>query len=78
MIEYYCKVNETPRKTTPYDNFCSRDSRLLSEVFVEGERVGIKKVVDWMEYYLNIPEIKGTYADKIIRPQLKAKLKEWG
>ena len=64
--------------TKPYDHFCSRDSRLLSEVFAEGERAGIKKVVNWIEYYLNIPEIKDTYVDKIIRPQLKTKFKEWG
>ena len=79
MKEYYCKVNETPkRQITPYDHFCSRDSVLLSEVFAEGERKGTRKVVNWIEYYLDIPEIKDTYADKIIRPQLKSKLTDWG
>ena len=79
MQEFYCKVSEAPkRQATPYDHFCSRDSRLLSEIFAEGQRAGIKEVVEWIEYYLNMPETKGTYVDKIIRPQLKSKLKEWG
>jgi len=79
MKEIYCKANESPkRQATPYDHFCSRDSKLLSEVFTEGQRAGIKEVVEWIEYYLDMPEIKDTYADKIIRPQLKSKLREWG
>jgi len=41
-------------------------------------KLGAREVVEWVEYYLNLPEIKDTYVDKIIRTQLKSKLKEWG
>ena len=40
-------------------------------------KAGMKEVVEWINYYLDIPEIKDTYADKIIRPQLEAQLESW-
>ena len=50
----------------------------LAGMTEECKQMGRKEVVEWVEYYLDMPEIKDTYADKIIRPQLKSKLKEWG
>ena len=50
----------------------------LAGMTEECKQMGRKEVVEWIKYFLNIPEIKDTYADKIIRPQLKSKLKEWG
>ena len=34
---------------TPYDNWCSRDSRLLSEVFTEGKKAGIGEVMELLQ-----------------------------
>ena len=38
-IKPNCHASKAPKKT-PYDNFCSTDSRLLSEVYNEGRQAG--------------------------------------
>ncbi|MDD5512035.1 MAG: hypothetical protein PHI12_14700 [Dehalococcoidales bacterium] len=46
--------------------------------YERGLQDGRKEVVAWVHYYLNLPELKGSITDQIIRPQWRAKLKEWG
>ena len=41
-------------------------------------KAGQQEVVEWVNYYLGLPELQGTSCLKIIKPQLDVKLKDWG
>jgi len=43
-----------------------------------GRLVGIKEVVEWVNYYMELPELKDSYLIRLWLPQWQGKLKEWG